>query len=176
MRHAMRQLLFTALVLLGGVQAAAQEIGFNASVDRNTIATGEYVRLTISLTNSSERFGAPDLGGLVVVQGPFESSSNSINLINGRMSSSVTVTRQWVLTATSPGKYTIGPARIKVGGGVIQTDPITIEVSKGAARPADPNASQGQSRDANLFATVSVSRNKAYVGEQVIATYLLYCR
>lgn len=172
MKHAMHHFLFIALILLGGLQASAQEIQFNASVDRNSIATGEYVRLTISLTNSSERFGAPDLGGLVIVQGPFESSS--FNLINGRMSSSVS--RQWTLTATSPGKYTIGPARIKVGGGVIQTAPITIEVSKGAARPSDPNAAQGQSRDANLFATVSVSRNKGYVGEQVIATYLLYCR
>lgn len=167
-----RFLPILALILLGVVRVDAQEISFTASVDRNTIAVGEYIRLTIALSNSSERFAPPDLGGMVVVQGPMESSS--FNYINGRMSSSVS--RSWTLTATAAGKYTIGPARIKIGGGVIQTNPITIEVSKGEARPSDPSASQGQRTDPNLFATVSVNRTKAYVGEQVVATYQLYCR
>ncbi|MEO8591628.1 MAG: BatD family protein [Flavobacteriales bacterium] len=172
MKRTIQLLPILAFVLLGAMRAHAQEISFTASVDRNAIAVGEYVRLTIALSNSSERFAPPDLGGLVIAQGPMESSS--FNYVNGRMTSSVS--RIWVLTATAPGKYTIGPARIKVGGGVIQTDPIAIEVSKGSAAPSDPSASQGQRSDQNLFATVSVSRNKAYVGEQVVATYLLYCR
>lgn len=150
----------------------AQEIGFTASVDRNSIAAGEYVKLTVSLTNSQDRFDAPSFGGLTVVQGPYESSN--FNYVNGRMSSSVS--RTWVLTGTAPGKYTIGPAKARIGGGVIQTDPITIEVTKSSARPSDPNATQAQSRDANLFATIALSKTKAYVGEQITATYTLYSR
>jgi len=172
MERTMRFLPILAFALLGAMRAQAQQVSFTASVDRNTIAAGEYVRLTIALANSSERFGPPDLGGMVIVQGPFENSS--FNYINGHMSSSVS--RTWTLTATTPGRYIIGPARIKVGGGVIQTEPITIEVTKGTAPPADASASQGQRTDPNLFATVSLSRNKAYVGEQIIATYMLYCR
>lgn len=162
--------LLIALFATGWVRA--QEIGFTASVDRNSIATGEYVKLTVALTNSQERFEAPVFGGLVVVQGPYESSN--FNYVNGRMSSSVS--RTWVLTATAPGRYTIGPAKARIGGGIIQTEPITIEVTKGTARPSDPNTTQAQSRDANLFATISLSKTKAYVGEQITATYTLYSR
>lgn len=164
--------LLFSLALLAPMRVYAQEIGFTATVDRSSIATGEYVKLTITLTNSKERFEAPSFGGLLVAQGPFDNSS--FNYINGRMSSSIS--RTWVLTQGTPGRYTIGAARARVGGGTIQTDPITIEVVKGAARPSDVNATQGQSRDPNLFATISLSKNKAYVGEQVVATYMLYSR
>jgi hypothetical protein len=168
----LRPIALLACLFLWLAPGVAQEIGFTASVDRNAIATGEYVKLTINLSNTQERFDAPSFGGLVVVQGPFENSS--FNYINGRMSSSVG--RTWVLTATTPGKYTIGAAKVRVGGGFIQTEPITIEVTKGAARPSDPGASQGQNRDPNLFATIALSKSKAYVGEQVVATYTLYSR
>ena len=165
--------LLIGLVLGTSDRTLAQEITFKASVDRTSIAAGEQLKLTIALSNTQERFGAPDLGGLVIVQGPFESSNMSI--FNGRMSS--TITRTWVLTAAQPGRYTIGPAKVKVGGGYIQTDPITIEVTKGAAtRPSDPNATLGQQRDPNLFTTISLSKSKGYVGEQVVATYMLYSR
>lgn len=172
MMTALRPITLLLVFALGVGTTFGQEIGFTAAVDRNTIATGEYVKLTINLSNTQERFEAPSFGGMVVVQGPFENSS--FNYVNGRMSSSLG--RTWVLTATSPGKYTIGPAKVRVGGGYIQTEPITIEVTKGAARPNDPGASQGQTRDPNLFATIALSKNKAYVGEQVVATYTLYSR
>lgn len=163
------------LVLLFGSisRLSAQEITFQATVDRNTIAVGEHVKLSISLTNARGSFGAPDLGGMMVVQGPFESTNMSI--INGRMSGSLT--RTWLLTAAKPGRYTIGAAQAKVGGGTIETEPIVIEVTKGnAPRPGDPQAALGQQRDPNLFTTISLNRNKGYVGEQVIATYMLYSR
>lgn len=164
---------FLLLLLLGLLNStAAQEIAFTATVDRSSIAAGEQLRLTIQLSNTRERFAAPDLGGLVIVAGPFENSSFSY--VNGRMTSSLS--RTWTLTATQPGSYTIGAAQVKVGGGVVSTDPITIEVTKGTAKASDPYATQGQRGDANLFATITVSRNKVYVGEQVVATYTLYSR
>lgn len=158
--------------LLFAVHLGAQPISFEAQVDRNQIAAGEQVKLTVTLTNAQDRFEPPDLGGLVIVQGPFEQSS--YNFVNGKASSSVV--RTWVLTATRPGKYVIGPAKARVGGGVVQTDPITVEVTKGSSTPRDPAVAQGQGRDPNLFIALSLSKTKAYVGEQVIATYQLYNR
>jgi hypothetical protein len=166
------RILLSLLVFLAWSSAHGQEIVFKASVDRTAIATGEQVQLSIQLVNSRERFQAPELGGLVIVAGPFESSN--ISYVNGRMSSSIT--RTWRLTATQPGTYTIGAAQVKVGGGIISTDPITITVSKGAASPSDPYATQGQRGDANLFATITVDKNKVRVGEQLVATYTLYSR
>lgn len=166
------RILLSLLLVLAWPLVHAQEIVFKATVDRNAIATGEQIQLSIQLVNSRERFQAPDLGGLVIVGGPFESSN--ISYVNGRMSSSIT--RTWRLTATQPGNYTIGPAQVRVGGGVINTDPITITVSKGAASPSDPYATQGQRGDANLFATITVDKNKVRMGEQLVATYTLYSR
>lgn len=161
------------LFLIGLLNSAvAQEISFTASVDRTSIAAGGQLRLSIQLSNTRERFAAPDLGGLVIVSGPFENSSFSY--VNGKMASSLT--RTWTLTATQPGRYTIGPAQVMVGGGVISTDPITIEVTKSETKAGDPYAAQGQRGDANLFATITVSKNKVHMGEQVVATYTLYSR
>lgn len=168
----MRSIVVVLLCLVGAQVARAQEISFTAQVDRNAIATGEYVKYSVSLANAQNRFEAPPFGGLVVVQGPFDNSSFTI--VNGRMSGSTS--RTWVLTAMAPGRYTIGPAKVRVGGGIIETEAIDIEVTKGNTQQSDANASQGQSRDPNLFATISLNKAKAFVGEQVVATYMLYSR
>lgn len=172
----LNKLIHTAalLLLLSGA-ARAQEVSFQADVDRNEISAGEVVKYTISLDNASSGGGmtTPDWGGLVVAQGPMESSSFSS--INGRMSRSSS--RTWYLTATQPGNYTIGPSTVRVGGGVLQTGPITIKVGKGASSPGSNAATdQAQKRDANLFCTITLSKSKAYVGEQIIATYTLFSR
>jgi hypothetical protein len=164
-----------ALLLFFSLLAAplpAQEITFTATLDRQSVAVGEHARLTITLSNSRENFSSPQLGGLMVVSGPFESSNFSY--INGRMSS--TVTRTWVITGMQPGNYTIGPASLRVGNAVIQTDPLTLEVTKGSAKPPDPAVARGQQQDPNLFVTINLSKNKGYVGEQIVATYTLYSR
>ncbi len=165
-------LISTAIAFAAPLLLQAQEITFTAVVDREAITAGEHVKLTITLTNAKEAITPPDLGGMVIVQGPFERSS--FNYVNGRMSS--TISRTWTLTATTAGKYTIGPASVRVGGGIIQTDPITIEVGKAVARPQDPQAAQGQGRNPNLFGTITLSKTKGHVGEQIIATYALYSR
>lgn len=153
----------------------AQEITFQASVDRNEIAVGEALKLTVELTNVASGGGmsTPDMGGLVVAQGPMESSSFSF--VNGRTTRSTS--RSWYLTATQPGTYTIGPSKISVGKSTLETDPITVRVSKGAAGGGSNAATdQAQRRDPNLFCTISLSKSKAYVGEQLIATYTLFTR
>lgn len=173
MRTVMRT--FKALLLLLALPAAAQEITFNATVDRNSVATGDPIKLTLQLNNAPPGSGIspPELGGLVVVQGPFD--QNSFSNINGRLSSSVA--RTYILQATQPGDYTIGPATARVGGGGIQTQPIRIHVVKGESTgPASATLNEAQKRDPNLFCTISLSKSKAYVGEQVVATYTLYSR
>ncbi len=173
MERMQRHILVMLALLLGAGATYAQEILFKAAVDRDAIATGDRIRLTITLSNTRERFEMPDIGGLMVLQGPYESSN--VSIVNGRMSSEVT--RTWILTATKPGSYTIGPAKLRVGNGVVQTDPITIEVSKGSGPPpTDPNAARGQARDPNLFTSITLSKTKVFVGEQVTATYTLYSR
>lgn len=167
-------LLAIATLLVTGFQAHAQEITFQASVDRDRISAGDPLKLTIALNNATAGGGitTPDLGGLAVLRGPMESSS--FNIINGRMIR--TTSRTWFLTATGAGTYVIGPATARVGGGMLQTEPITITVDKGSGSGSNAATNAAQQRDPNLFCTISLSKSKAYVGEQVIATYTLFTR
>jgi hypothetical protein len=160
------------LALMAASWSTAQEITFKASVDRNTIATGEYLRLTITLGNAQGNITTPTMTGLSIVQGP--SRQTNTTFINGRFQS--TNTYQWVLTATKPGNYTIGPSEVRIGNAVLRTDPITIEVTKAAAGTGDAAVVQGQGRNPDHFVTLTLSRNKGYVGEQIIANYTLYTR
>ena len=162
------------LLTLGVTRTHAQEITFTATIDRNSCAVGDRIKLSIQLSNGQGSFGHPDFGGLTLVGGPFESSS--FNYINGKMSS--TVSRTYLLTGTAPGDYTIGPAQARVGGGTLQTEPIKVHVVKGSGNAGSGGSAaqpqQGANRD--LFANITLSKSKAYVGEQVTATYTLYSR
>ena len=169
--HKIFQHIILGFVLLAGCgNAVAQQISFTATVDRNSIAVGEYLKLTITLSNSQQGYGAPDLGGLSVLRGPSE--SQQITTINGQMS--FALSRTWVLTGKTPGNYTIGAAQVKIGGGIMSTDPIQIEVTKASSTGPDATRSQAQSKDKYIFASISLNKSKAFVGEQVVATYSLY--
>ena len=167
-------ILILASILITGFVARAQESTFRASVDRNEITTGEPVKLTLYLTYESSASGLtnPGLGGLTVLQGPMEGSD--MRNINGRISRSYS--RVWYITATQPGTYEIGSAAVRVGDQVLRTDPISIIVSKDPGGGSSAAMDQGQKSNPDLFCTISLSKNKAYVGEQIIATYTVYNR
>ncbi|MFZ1666163.1 MAG: BatD family protein [Flavobacteriales bacterium] len=171
----MKRILNLAVAfVIASAPVVAQEVSFRATVDRNEISVGDGIRFTLELSNApSGRLTTPDWGGMVVAQGP--STSNSFSNMNGSISRSSTTV--WVLTATSPGDYTIGPSTASIGGGSLRTDPIKIHVSKGeSSSGSNPQMDQAQKKDPNLFCTISLSKSKAYVGEQVIATYTLFSR
>ncbi|MBX2978949.1 MAG: protein BatD [Flavobacteriales bacterium] len=167
-----RHTLLLLFALIIGLQLNAQEISFTAKVDKPAVVTGEQFQLTITVVNANGRVSAPDLDGLTIVSGPRTRQGSSVQ--GGRAVSFSTFT--WVLTAVKARKYTIGAARMQVGGGILETEPITIEVSKAPGTPGEAISAQGQARDPNIFTTITLSRNKGYVGEQVLVTYQLYTR
>lgn len=173
MTGTIRQLLLCALLLVGLVPyALGQEITFTTSVDRNSFAAGEQVRLTLTMSNIQGNASAPALGGLTVLRGP--TYRTEIITINGRPTPRTIYV--WVLTAVSPGKYTIGPATAKVGSAAIGTEPIVLEVTASLTRPSSPQLAEGQRRNTEVFVTLELSRSKGYVGDQVVLYYMLYSR
>jgi len=170
-----RSIIPLALFLVTGVTLHAQQVTFQATVDRNEIAVGEAVKFTIELSNASSggSMTTPDWGGMTVVQGPYE--SNSFSNINGSISRSTS--RSWYLTATQAGDFTIGASSLRMGNSVLHTQAIRIHVDKGSDTGAsNAETDQAQKKDPNLFCTITLSKSKAYVGEQIIATYTLFSR
>lgn len=173
MMGTMRQLLLCIVLLMSLVpRVLGQEITFKTSVDRNSFAAGEQVRLTLSMSNIQGNVSAPSLGGLTVLRGP--SSSTDFTIANGQPIQRTSYV--WILTAVSPGKYTIGAATAKVGNATIETDPIVLDVTSPLVRPSSPQLADGQRRNSEIFVTLEISRNKGYVGEQVVLSYMLYSR
>jgi hypothetical protein len=169
----------TLLLLLGTGAGFAQDVTFQASVDKNPVGSNDQFTLTFSLGSSGAGGGKnlqlPDLEKFRVMSGPNQSSS--MQFINGAVSSSVTYS--YVLEPKEVGKFTIGSASIEAGGKTYHTNPIAIEVVKGSAKPkqqtAAPEDVSGQIGD-NLFLRATIGKAHVIQGEQVNLAYKLYSR
>lgn len=173
-----------SFILIGAlcVQATAQEPTFEASVDKNPVAVEDQFTLSFTLNNAGMGGGKnlklPDLSKFRMIMGP--STSTSMQIINGAVSSSVTY--RYVLQPTDVGKFTIGSASIEAGGKTYTSNPITIEVVKGSPQAKQPRGRPGVSGDldaqlaGNIFLRATVDKARAIQGEQINLVYKLYTR
>lgn len=150
---------------------------FTASASRTKVAVGEPFQIDFSVNGSASGFKAPSLKEFDVYSGP--NNSSSVQIVNGNMSQTTSIS--FVIAAKKEGKFTIGPASATVGGSKKESNTLTIEVVKGNAAAAQNNGKQNQSNsnyasDDNLFARTSVSKSKAYLGEQITITQKIYTR
>ena len=72
----------------------------------------------------------------------------------------------WTLLPIKDGKLNIPSLAVTIGKQTYQTNPIRIQVQKGA----------GRSEMANLFIEAKPDKEQAYPGEQVTVTYRLFTR
>ena len=167
----------------------AQEASIKVS-GKSQVAVGEQFKIAFEANADGKNFTAPSFNGFSVVGGPFNSSSSSVQIINGSMSRTVSHTYSYVLRAEKEGTFTIGSATLVVDGNTVKSDPYQITVvaaedgsvsqgqtgttsSTNTARPStnDPSVS-----GKDLFLTVTPSKKSPYVGEPVVLTYKLYTR
>ena len=169
---------FSILILLNAY-AFGQNASFVASVDNDHVAAGDQFQVTFTLTGSSggNAFRPPAFNDFFVLSGP--NQSTNMQIMNGAVSSSLSY--GYVLQAKAEGKFTIGPAAIEYGGKQLQTQPITMIVSKGAPKPKQ-NAQGSEPADIgkqigdNLYLKASVDKTNIYQGEQITVTYKIYTR
>jgi len=164
--------------------AFAQDLKLTASVNRNTVGTGEAFEVTFSINGNIERFAPPDMNGFQVVGGPNQSSSMSS--INGVTTSSMALS--YDLVPTKEGTFTIGPATVVVNGKQYRSNPITVKVVKGAPQQQQSQSQQqgGGQQDVatgkpgdiskNLFIRAVPDKSDVYLGEQLTVSYKLYSR
>lgn len=179
----LKPLFLVFLYIISTSTSPAQDGAFTASVDRNRVAIGEQLEITFSLNGSGKNFQPPAFNDFLVLSGP--NQSTSMQFINGAMSQSISYS--YILQPRSEGKYTIGAATIESGGKKVQSNSITIEVTKGSPQQKQQQSAKGgqQTTDdenlnkqiaENLFIKVIVDKFNVYQGEQITATYKLYTR
>jgi len=176
------------LVFLWATVPAVAQISIDATVDRNQVEVGEMVQLTVSVeADQVSGFPAPDMptpSGFQLV-GSTSSTSTSISIVNGSMTTTRTTTYVFSFRAEKEGSFVFGPAKLVHDGNTYQSATVRVEVSKSTGRAQTrPTPSQGQSLsdtqikeiEENLFLQAVPDKKSVYVGEQVGVTYKLYTR
>ncbi len=149
------------------------------------IALNQTFTITITVNNDRLRSyeGFPDIKGFNKLS---TSSSSSTNIINGRVSSSQSITQNYA--AREEGTYTLDPFEMTVNGEKINSPGKTIKV--GPPRQANNNPFGfrdpfeeffGNSTPQEFievkddaFLALTTDKNEVYVGEGVVATLALY--
>ncbi len=177
--------LFALLWIQG---ADAQDVTVQASVDRTRVEVGDLIQFTVEVeaaqmgSVSAPQVPTPD--GLQLT-GSTSSTSMSVNIVNGEMTTKRTTTYHFSFRAQRTGTYVLGPAQLAHGGKTIRSDQVRVEVVKRSGRPQTrPAPSTGRSMggseireiEQNLFLQAIPEKRMVYVGEQVGVTYKLFTR
>lgn len=159
------------------------------------VYVGDNFYVRFSVNDKASDFRGPTFKGFSLRSGPGTSSQSSVSIINGQMTSSVSTTFSYMLTADVEGTFTVGPATCTAGGKKVSSSSFTIKVEKMSQaqmqkrqqqqqqqqqrrQAYDPWAQQPQPAskidDKTLFARAVVNNSHPYQGEQIIVTYKIY--
>lgn len=177
------KILFVLAILTGVTDdTIGQAIEFTASA-KSSVQVGEQFRLVYTVNEQVDRFEGPDFEGFSMLSGPNQSTSQSYQFINGKVSQSFQVTYTYYLQANKEGAFNISPARIIADGKSYESNSLTINVSQsnspqapspqGNQRPAQQTRQQSANKD-DIFIKASVDKSQPFQGEQVIITYKIY--
>lgn len=158
-----------------GVNSIAQSEKFSASVSSSAVSVGEQFQITFTFTGNGKAFRAPDFTNFSVLMGPNQSSS--VQITNGNFAQTLSFT--YVLQANSEGTFKIGSAEITGSAGKVFSNPITMTVVKGSAKPqagAQGGSQQNNPESKNVFLRTSVDKSNVVMGEAVVVTYRLYTK
>ena len=125
-----------------------------AQLDRDTVALGETVTLSLTFTDAAPG-NAPQLPALPGLRYEGVRQSSEFNIVNGVPSQRVTL--HYTLSPTQEGAFTIPAMQLNVGGKTLATRPLALRVVKGAA---------GAGANTNLaFVRLIVPRTNVFIGE-----------
>lgn len=153
----------------------AQDISFTASANRTTVTTDETFQITFK-SNADGQFTPPDFKDFKVLMGPSKGTSSQVSIINGVMSQSYTITWSYVIRPIKEGELTISAAKLNVNGKEYKSNQLKITVGKGSGQAITDNTVNPNQNNKPIFTSVSISKNKVYQGEPLVATYKLYMR
>ena len=184
----MRKYIFLILMIVIPLQMFAKdEVTLRASAPE-VVVNGDQFRLTYTVNSQDVKdFLAPQAKGFDVLMGPSRSQQSSTQIINGKVSSSRSITYTYILMAVSEGTFNIPAASIEVDGEKIFSNPLTIKVLPKDKEDANSNQGQGNSgissrnqkssgriTDKDLFVLATASKTKVHEQEAILVTYKAY--
>jgi len=171
----MRTKIFIYFIVLLLATKNFAEISISASVDKNVISLDEYVTLQVVVSGETTNVPQPNVPQLQDFQIYSSGRSQSISIINGRVSTSVTF--NYILSPRRVGEFEIPPISVEYKGKIYQTEPIKIKVEKSVPKQQNmPQQSIYSTKKRDIFVETTVDKRTAYVNEQITLTFRFYTR
>lgn len=152
-----------------------------------TVFMGRPFQIKYTANARVTDFKAPAITNFDILAGPFKSESYSSQIINGVMSSSVSIAYTYTLQAQRPGTFSIPSATVLVNDEKYTSTGLNIKVmpaDDGSGADGDQQQQRQQSSSTssaagnissqNLFIRPILSRQSVYEQEAVKLTYKLY--
>lgn len=192
----MRKLIFLLLIIAGVGNMYADGITFTASAP-DAVAVGDQFRLSYTVTTQNVKdFRAPgSISGFDILMGPSRSQQSSTQIINGKVSSTSSITYTYILMATKEGNYSIPAATIVADGTQIISNAVSIKVlpadqansnsgtgsnnngsnrSNRDAKASNPSSSGNTIANDDLFITATATKTNVHEQEAFLLTYKIY--
>lgn len=179
----MKRIILALLLFISVIgNAIADDVTFVASAPKSVVL-GQHFRLTytVNTTDAKEPVIA-DMPDFDILSGPNISTQQSYSSVNGKTTSSVSVTFTYILLPKSEGEFTIQPAKINAKGKELTSNSLSIKVlpedkASSAAQNGDRRQSSNTSANISnedLFMRATLSKSKVYEQEAVLLTYKVY--
>ena len=188
----MKRLFYIAAFLLMAIfQVSAQNVIRVEAPD--VVAVNEQFNVTFIIEgekNPSD-FQWSEGDDFQLVWGPQKGSSSSIQIINGKKSSSHQTTFTYILIPKSTGTFQLPVATATLSGDRISSASVSIQVVSDGASASQASGQSGGSgkssgggqasstgdiSSADLFLKLSLSRSEVVIGEPITATLKIYQR
>ena len=167
----------------------ADEVEFTVQAP-SRVVVGQQFRLVYTVNQEAKDLRVPEMPHFEVLMGPSVSSQRSMQIINGSMTKSLSISHTFILVANETGTFTIEPASIVVKNEKYTSKSVTIQVlppddPAQAASSTRSNSKSNANSDAysqadvsskQIFVRQTLSNTKVYEQEAVLLTYKLYSR
>ena len=152
----------------------------------NEVNVGQPFQISFVLNEKPSSLPKMNFQNFSVVNGPSVSSSSSVSIINGKMTSSSTNTYTYVLVANKEGTFTIPSITFSANNEQAKSNAVTIRVvSSSSTNNSQQSYSSNNHRDNSVssssvankedyFIRAHASNTRPYVGEEVVLHYKLY--
>lgn len=190
----MKQLLIFLVAFWVALCGAAQ-VSFVAKAPKTVGVNGQF-RVQYVLSNADgENFSAPNFPDFEVLAGPSVSNYSSYQIINGKSSSTQSVTWTYILQPKKKGTFRLPAATVRAGGKVMKSQSLAIVVDGSASasgassgnahvkQPDDeddyyvrPQRSGSAVTQKDLYFTVDATKRQVYEQEPIMLTYKFHSR
>ena len=133
------------LSVLASAGVARADVALRTEVSQRKVEVGARFTLQLRATSDGrEQVSSPELKlpPGISASGPSVGSQSQVSIVNGQMTQSIGISATWVLVASRPGTYRLGPASVQTANGRNSDRPVTIEVVPQGSLPPPPLAGQ----------------------------------